>query len=50
MNRLAVVMMVGFFALLGLSATFYTFSKCGTKAFLLGNGATYAAMSGMCDE
>ncbi len=50
MNRFALVMMTSFIALLMLSSIAYTFSKCGPKAFLLGNGAFYAAMSGMCDE
>lgn len=28
----------------------YAFSKCGWKTFLLGDGAFYAAFTGMCDE
>jgi hypothetical protein len=28
----------------------YTFSKCGAEAFFMGNGAGYAAISGMCDR
>jgi hypothetical protein len=50
MNRFAFVMMAGFFLLLGISTVFYSFSKCGWKAFLYGNGAVYAAASGACDE
>ena len=50
MNRFALTMLVGFVALLMLSGIVYTFSKCGAKSFLLGSGAGYAALSGMCDE
>jgi hypothetical protein len=35
---------------LGIVTLFYTLNKCGAKALLLGNGALYAAASGMCDE
>ena len=34
---------------LGLAATSFTFSKCGAKTFILGNGALAAAATGMCD-
>lgn len=50
MNRFAFVMMAGFVIMLMLSASAYTFSKCGWKALFLGNGAGFAAVSGMCDE
>jgi hypothetical protein len=50
MNRFALAMLVGFVVLLMLSIIVFTFSKCGTKTFFLGNGATYAAATGMCDE
>lgn len=50
MNNFAFVAMAVFVAILLLSVVSYAFVKCGPKAFLLGNGAVYAAMSGMCDE
>ena len=50
MNRFAFIMMAGFVSVLILSNVAYTLSKCGAKSFLLGSGATYAALSGMCDE
>lgn len=34
----------------GIATLVYTFSHCGPKALLLGDGALYAAASGMCDE
>jgi hypothetical protein len=35
----------------GISTFAYSASKCGIgKTFLLGNGALYAAYTGMCDE
>ena len=37
-----------FFTILSIAATIYTFKECGTKAFFLGNGGFYAAISGMC--
>ena len=37
--------------IVGISAFAYSVSKCGIgKTFLLGNGALYAAVTGMCDE
>jgi hypothetical protein len=50
MNRFAFFMMTGVIALIGLTVMITTFQKCGWKALLLGNGAVYAAMTGMCDE
>ena len=50
MPRFAFVMMAGFMLFLGLSATVYSFGKCGATAFLYGNGALYAAVSGACDK
>lgn len=38
------------FLVLGIASAVFTFQKCGTRAFLLGNGAGYAALSGMCDQ
>ena len=34
---------------LGLSALSYTWSKCGAKTLILGNGGLAAAATGMCD-
>ncbi len=35
----------------GISAFAYSVNKCGIgKTFLLGNGALYAAATGMCDS
>lgn len=34
---------------LGLAAISFTWSKCGAKTFILGNGALAAAATGMCD-
>jgi hypothetical protein len=33
----------------GIAIAVYTFKECGARAFLLGNGALYAAVSGMCE-
>jgi hypothetical protein len=38
------------FMIFGIASSVYTFSKCGAKALLLGNGGLYAAVSGMCDQ
>jgi hypothetical protein len=45
------VYIVALFVFIAVGATTitYTFSKCGAKAFLLGNGGLYAAASGLCD-
>lgn len=43
-----VVILVVFAA--GVVSGVYSFHKCGTKAFFLGNGAFFAAVSGMCDQ
>jgi hypothetical protein len=50
MSRFAFTMMAVFVTFLVISAGAYTFSKCGWKALFLGQGAVFAAMSGMCDE
>lgn len=34
---------------LGIAAASYTWSKCGARALVLGNGAFAAAATGMCD-
>lgn len=38
-----------FFAI-SIASAVLTFQECGVKALFLGNGATYAAMTGMCDK
>ena len=50
MTRFAMVAMIGFVLFLAFSSLFYTFSKCGWSTFFLGKGATFAAVTGMCDE
>jgi len=37
------------FFVLGLITLVYTVNECGVKAFFLGNGAPFAAVSGMCE-
>jgi hypothetical protein len=37
------------FFIIGVAFAVFTFKECGVKALFLGNGATYAAMTGMCD-
>lgn len=36
--------------MVGIVSITYAFSKCGVEALLLGDGAVYAAVTGMCDE
>lgn len=50
MNRFALTLMAGFILLLGISSTVFVFKECGARAFLFGNGALYAAISGACEE
>ena len=38
------------FLVIGIASAVFTFKECGTRALFLGNGATYAAMTGMCDQ
>lgn len=42
--------LVVLFFVIAISSAVFTFQKCGAKALLLGNGATTAALLGMCDE
>ena len=49
MPRWIIVMWVVLFVLLAGSATFAIVDKCGWQSLMLGKGAGYAAMSGMCD-
>lgn len=50
MNRFALLMMIGFVALIGFSVTFVTFQKCGWKTFLYGKSASLVAISGLCED
>lgn len=50
MNRFAFTMVLVVVVVLGLSATVFSFYKCGWHALLLGNRAVWAAATGMCDE
>jgi hypothetical protein len=42
-------MWIVIFLVLGLAALSFTFSKCGWKTLILGNGGFAAAVTGMCD-
>lgn len=44
-----VVMLMVIFLVIGLGGVAFTFSKCGAKTFILGNGGLAAAATGMCD-
>ena len=47
--RWIIVLWIVLCLLLGLGALSYTWSKCGTRTLILGNGAMAAAVTGMCD-
>lgn len=47
-NWLIVILKILFLAL-GMSIVVYTWSKCGAKTLVLGNGGFAAAVTGMCD-
>ena len=47
-NWLIVVLAVTFLGI-GLGAVGFTWSKCGAKTLILGNGGFAAAATGMCD-
>jgi hypothetical protein len=49
MNRIFHIWLA-FCLLIMLSLLVYIFQQCGTKAFLYGNGAFYAAITGVCEE
>lgn len=38
------------FLIVAIASTVFVATKCGWKTLWLGNGAAYAAMSGMCDD
>lgn len=44
-----VVMLMVIFLVIGLGGVAFTFSKCGAKTLILGNGGLAAAATGMCD-
>jgi hypothetical protein len=49
MNRFAFAMMVGFVALIGLSATVYAIQQCGWHTIFLGKNTWLALWAGWCD-
>lgn len=49
MNRFAMTVLVLVFLFMAMTSITYTFQKCGWKAFMFGNGAGMAAITGMCD-
>jgi hypothetical protein len=50
MNQFGFLILILIFVAIGTSTVFYSFSKCGVKALLLGDKAFIAAVTGMCDE
>jgi hypothetical protein len=38
------------FLILGIASFSFTWSKCGPKTLILGNGGLAAAATGMCDK
>ena len=50
MPRWIFVMWVVFALTLSIGAFGYTWSKCGAKTLMLGNGSMTAAATGMCDK
>lgn len=48
-NWLSVVVAVMIFSI-GIGAVGFTWSKCGAKTLMLGNGGLVAAATGMCDR
>jgi len=38
------------FVVFNIGMAAFTFSKCGSRTLMLGNGGAYAAFSGMCDN
>ena len=49
MPRWIFVMWMVLALLLGIAALSYTWSKCGARTLILGNGGLAAAVTGMCD-
>ena len=50
MNQFGFLILILIFVAIGTFTVFYSFSKCGAKALLLGDKAFIAAVTGMCDE
>lgn len=50
MNKFQFCVIAFVFVLIGVLTTAYSFKECGAKAFFLGNGGFYAAITGMCEE
>ena len=49
MPRWLIVMLTVLFLIVGIGAVGFTWSKCGAKTLILGNGGFAAAATGMCD-
>jgi hypothetical protein len=49
MPRWIFVMWMVICLVLGMAALSYTWSKCGARTLILGNGGLVAAATGMCD-
>lgn len=48
--RFITAIIVALVAFLAISTQVWIIQKCGWNAFFLGDGALYAALSGMCDN
>jgi len=48
-NWLIVILAILFLSI-GISAVGFTWSKCGARTLILGNGGLAAAATGMCEE
>lgn len=48
--NIALIFTIVIALLLGIGAFGYTWSKCGAKTLILGNGGFAAAATGMCDK
>lgn len=44
-----IVMLSVLFLIIGIGAVGFTWSKCGARTLVLGNGGLAAAATGMCD-
>ena len=50
MPRWIIGMLLVLFLIIGIGSVGYTWSKCGAKTLMLGNGGLTAAATGMCDQ
>lgn len=50
MQRFIFIGLVAIAVFFGVASAGYVFKECGWRALLLGNGAMYAAYTGMCDQ